>query len=235
MKSTLLRASLPALLLLSMAGIAQAATVTCPDSSTLECPDNASCVDDNGTNVCACDTGYTELSATECAENPLVSIGTPADGATLTTATPSFSGTANPGSDPAIELFDSADALVVIGNATADASGAWSWTVPSTDALDEGDYRARITVDLNNTLAAAVEELDFTIDLSTGEPTDPEPPVIAPDEDGLPDWSGLRSDVDATGGRVFGNCAQSSAPSLAGAILGLMALGAFVSRRRREA
>lgn len=232
-----LRIALPTLLVLAMAGTASAQVLgntTCPDSTTLNCPDNAVCVEDAGRNVCQCDTDFTQVGdpvTFTCEETPFVTIGAPADGAELTSGEPTFRGTAAPNASVDITIFDAEGNPVMTSGTAAGADGAWNWSVPSTNTLEPGVYRVVASSDLNNSLGAAEDEISITIVVEDEEPPVVTPPVITPPAEGAPDWSELRSDVDVTGGRVWGNCAQNGS-SMAGIMLSLLAMMAFVTRRR---
>lgn len=237
MNKSFLRAALPTLLLIAAAGTASAqalSSTTCPDLTTINCPDNAVCVEDAGRNVCQCDTDFTQVGdavSFTCEETPFVTIGAPADGAELTSGEPTFRGTAAPNASVDITIFDAAGNQVLMSGTAAGADGAWNWSVPSTNSLEPGVYRVVASSDLNNSLGAAEEEISITIVVEEEEPPVVTPPVITPPVEGAPDWSDLRSDVDVTGGRVWGNCAQNGS-SMAGIVLSLLAMMAFITRRR---
>jgi len=62
-----------------------------------------------------------------------VTIDSPADGARVTTATPTITGTAEPG-DVVTVIVDGMN----LGEATADMNGDWSFVIPAENALSEG-------------------------------------------------------------------------------------------------
>ena len=87
-------------------------------------------------------------------------------GGVTNTATPTLSGTAEPGSTVSVR-----DGDTLLGTATADASGNWRFTTP---ALDEGSHSLTTTVsDAAGNISPASDPLPFTVDAT--------PPAAASD------------------------------------------------------
>ncbi len=84
-----------------------------------------------------------------------VVIGSPADGSTVTTATPTVSGTGEPGAT--VTVTDGAGNT--LGTATVDANGNWS--VPVTSPLPEGPNTVTATQDANGETSTATSS--FTV------------------------------------------------------------------------
>jgi MYXO-CTERM domain-containing protein/uncharacterized delta-60 repeat protein len=93
-------------------------------------------------------------------------ITSPANGATLEDNTPTFSGTAAPDSTVSLSL-DGA----VIGTATTDATGSWSFT--PTLALADGPHTVTATASDTNGTSAASAPVSFTVDTTPEEPMPP--------------------------------------------------------------
>ena len=66
---------------------------------------------------------------------PAPAIAAPTSGATLSTATPTFSGTSAPGSTVALTVDG-----IVVGTVTADSTGAFSFTLPASEELPDGPH-----------------------------------------------------------------------------------------------
>lgn len=99
------------------------------------CELNSTCEDyGNGVFDCVCDEGYVNDADELCALAPYVTINAPADGSVIRTTTPTLRGNANPNSTVEISI-DGA----VVGTATTDADGNWTFTVPTGSELSEGD------------------------------------------------------------------------------------------------
>jgi MYXO-CTERM domain-containing protein len=89
-------------------------------------------------------------------------VTTPADGSRVSTPTPVFAGSAEPGSTVRVLLDESE-----LGTATADASGAWSLTV--TSALSEGVHTVAATAtDAAGNVSAPSAANAFTVVGTTG-------------------------------------------------------------------
>ncbi|MEC7524213.1 MAG: Ig-like domain-containing protein [Myxococcota bacterium] len=124
-------------------------------AGTATCSAMASCTNTDGSFECACRAGFTG-DGTDC--YALV-ISSPADGARVSDATPTISGTAEPGAEIVVYV-DGTE----VGRTMADASGAWSFTAP--DPLAAGAHTVR--VDANGARgSSATASIDVTIDLTT--------------------------------------------------------------------
>lgn len=138
----------------------------CTDSDLNNCSDDASCtVTGPGTFTCECNEGFDGDGVT-CEEIPIVDVEVPADGATVRTATPVFSGLANRDAPVALTILDDQGATVATTVVNADSEGNWVWSPDEEDALVEGDYTIVANVDLGNSLEPAVDTHDFAVDLS---------------------------------------------------------------------
>ncbi len=91
---------------------------------------------------------------------PAPVILTPANNGTVGNATPTFSGTAEPGSSVAITVDG-----MVLGTTTADATGAWSFTSPIALVAGAHNVTARSTDAVGN-VGAASAATSFTVDLT---------------------------------------------------------------------
>lgn len=98
-------------------------------------------------------------------EAPVVT--TPAAGATVTSATPTIGGSAEPGAS--VTILDNG---VVIGTATVDGSGAWSFT-PSTPLADGLHSVTATAEDAAGNVGPASAPIEFTIDTSVQPPATP--------------------------------------------------------------
>jgi hypothetical protein len=104
------------------------------------------------------------ITVEEPGEAPMVGITSPAPGMTVTTATPTISGTANPGATVEIVVDG-----VVIGTVVADANGAWSFTPTAPLAEGEHTIEARVTIDGQTSTAGPIT---ITVDVPGEEPED---------------------------------------------------------------
>ncbi len=96
-------------------------------------------------------------------------ITAPANGTTLDDNTPTFSGTAPPGSTVTVKVDGSA-----VGTTTADASGSWSLTLAS--RLSEGPHTVTATASDAGGTSPASAPVSITVHTTPdtpGEPTNP--------------------------------------------------------------
>lgn len=97
----------------------------------------------------------------------------PADGSATDDTTPTFTGTAAPGST--VEIFVDGES---IGTTTANPDGTFSFTPD--DPLDPGEYEAFVTATVNGVESGPSDTNDFTINDTDA----PAPPVITSPDDG---------------------------------------------------
>ena len=117
-----------------------------------------------------------------------VSITSPGDGATVTTATPTLSGESEPGADVELTIGDGTNSTSSPSDVTRDSgTGAWSYDIPAGWGYGHGDTKT-ITVTADDGDATSSEAVTITVSTCGN---------------GVKD--GLETDVDCGGG-VCGTC-----------------------------
>lgn len=123
----------------------------CEDAANNDCGANTVCDYTGGGNYsCPCAPGYIRENAndTDCVYKPYVTIDTPADGSTIRTATPTLTGTANPGVPFDLRIFDLNGNVLDSSTVTALPDGSWSFVVPAgvLTSADSYIFNAEISI-----------------------------------------------------------------------------------------
>lgn len=156
--------------------------------------------------------------------SPLITA--PAAGATLTSLTPTFQGTAEANAD--ITVAEGAD----ICSTTADAAGDWACT--ATQALSAGQHTVSVTA--TNAMGSTSEPTNVTFVIQPAAPTVPTTPASSSAATASAPASGASSTTD-TATTASDDLADTGGPSpVVGLTLlcaGIVLLGATVTLRRR--
>lgn len=115
----------------------------------------------------------------------------PEDGDTATTATPPFSGTGLPGAVVEVTITCGEDSWT--GTADVDDDGTWSFTPE--DALPNGECTVSATQSINDATSPATDEIGFTIDVASDEPSDDDGADDGGEDDDLPDTGASSTNV----------------------------------------